>query len=255
GKADRQLHEVANRITALTPGTTIANNARMTMTQPPGPPGSDSFHLIWLTGPSCDGCTIGALGDTTLGGLEALLTGQIAGIPPIAIAHPALSFESGDRFTDILRRAADGTLGPFALIVEASIPNEPTAGGGFFSGIGDEGGQPVTIATWVDRLAPRAAAVVAFGDCGVWGGPHSLAPNPAGATGTTSYLGTRFRSTLGLPVINLPGCCAPPVLLATLVTLLRHAGGSGPPLDLDEMNCPRSLYPEAWKGALAVWTE
>lgn len=214
----------------------------------------DVFHLVWLTGPSCDGCTIGAIGDTTAGGLEALLTGGVAGLPRIEVVHPALSFESGDRFIEQLRQAANGTLGPFALIVEASIPNEPRATGGFFSGLGDEGGKPISIAEWVDRLAPEAAIVVAFGDCGVWGGPHALEPNPTGATGVGVHLGLAYRSTLGLPVINLPGCCAPPVLISTLTTLLRYARGDGPPLELDDTNRPRSAYPEMWKGALSVWS-
>ena len=215
----------------------------------------DVFHLVWLTGPSCDGCTIGALGEVTGGGLEALLTGQVEGLPRIELVHPALSFETGDAFMALLHQAADGALDPFALIVEASIPNESLANGGFFSALGERDGQPISIAEWVSSLSRRAAVVIAFGDCGVWGGPHSLHPNPVGATGVTSHLGLAYRSGLGLPVINLPGCCAPPVLLSTLVALLRHTRGDGPPLELDDTNRPRAAYPESWKGALSVWTE
>lgn len=218
------------------------------------PSAAGVFPLVWLTGPSCDGCTIGALGDTTAGGLEALLGGTVAGLPRLELVHPALSFESGDRFVEQLRLAANGRLAPFALIVEASIPNEQLAHGGFFSALGEEDGRPVAIAEWIDRLAPMAAVVIAFGDCGVWGGPHALEPNPTGATGVGVHLGSRFRSTWGLPVINLPGCCAPPVLLTTLATILRHARGEGPPLELDDTNCPRVLYPERWNGALNVWS-
>lgn len=218
------------------------------------PSAAGVFHLVWLTGPSCDGCTIGAIGDTTAGGLEALLGGTATGLPRLELVHPALSFESGDRFVEQLRLAANGRLDPFALIVEASVPNERLANGGFFSAVGEEGGRPVTIADWIDRLAPVAAVVIAFGDCGVWGGPHALEPNPTGATGAGVHLGSHFRSMWGHPVINLPGCCAPPVLFTTLATILRHAKGDGPPLDLDDMNCPRALYPERWKGALNVWS-
>ena len=221
--------------------------------EPSPSPRDDVFHLVWLTGPSCDGCTIGALGETTAGGLEALLAGTAAGLPRLVVVHPALSFDSGDAFIEHLRRAARGALDPYALIVEASIPDERLAQGGFFAGLGEENGAPVPIAVWVDRLAPRAAAVVAFGDCGVWGGPHALEPNPVGATGAAMHLGVGYRSALGLPVVNLPGCCAPPVLIATLATILTHARGQGPALDLDDMNRPRSAYPDRWKGALPVW--
>lgn len=221
----------------------------------PSPPAGDVFHLVWLTGPSCDGCTVGAIGDVTAGGLEALMAGTVDGLPRIDVVHPALSFDSGEQFIEHLRRASVGDLDPFALIVEASIPDERQARGGFFAGLGEENGRPVPIATWVDRLAPRAAVVVAFGDCGVWGGPHSLLPNPIAATGVGVHLGVAYRSTLKLPVINLPGCCAPPVLISTLATVLKHARGDGPPLELDDTNRPRFAYPDMWKGALAVWSD
>lgn len=64
-----------------------------------------------------------------------------------------------------------------------------------------------------------------------------------------------MRSAMGLPVVNLPGCCAPPILLSTLAVLRRHARGDGPPLELDDTNRPLEAYPETWKGALPVWTE
>lgn len=225
------------------------------MGEPSGTSPEDPFHLVWLTGPSCDGCTIGVIGDTMAGGLEALLAGTVAGLPRIALVHPALSFESGAGFIDQLQQAERGALGAYALIVEASIPEERPARGGFFAGLGEVRGTPVPIASWVDRLAPAAAVVIALGDCGVWGGPHSLRPNPIAATGVGMHLGVDYRSALGLPVINLPGCCAPPVLLSTLATILRHARGEGPALELDDTNRPRHAYPDRWKGALAVWTE
>lgn len=218
-------------------------------------PTFDVVRLVWLTGPSCDGCTISAIGDDTAGGLESLLAHKVAGLPRVEVIHPALSFDYGDRFVEQLRRASSGELDPFALIVEASIPDERRAGEGFFSALGEENGRPIPIAEWVDRLAPRAAVVIAFGDCGVWGGPHSLEPNPVGSTGVGVHLGADYRSTLGLPVINLPGCCAPPVLISTLATVITHAQGNGPPLELDDTNRPCGAYPEVWPGALAVWAE
>lgn len=183
------------------------------------------------------------------------MAGTVAGLPRIALVHPALSFESGAEFIDQLQQAERGALGAYALIVEASVPDERLARDGFFSGLGEAQGAPIPIASWVDRLAPSAAVVIALGDCGVWGGPHSLHPNPVGATGVGMYLGVDYRSALGLPVVNLPGCCAPPVLLSTLVAILKHARGEGPPLELDDTNRPRYAYPDRWKGALAVWTE
>lgn len=203
------------------------------------------FNLVWLTGPSCDGCTIRALGDPTAGGLEALLTGRVEGVPPVHLYHCALSFETGDAFVEHLREAARGELDPFALIVEASVPDESRARPGFFSVQGTDGDVPISTAQWLERLAPRAAVVIGWGDCGAFGGPHSNDPNPTGATGAWTYLGLEYRSTLGLPVINLPGCAAPPVLTATLLAVLKWAQGEAELPELDDLNRPVFAYPDA----------
>lgn len=214
------------------------------------------FHLVWLSGTNCDGCTIKALGDTSGGGLEALLTGAIAGLPRVRLHHPVLSPESGAEFVGHLERAARGELGAYGVINEGSIPDERRAGEGFFSGLGGDGGaRPITHTEWLERLAPSASFVAAWGDCAVWGGPHALAPNPIGATGTGMLLGVDYRSTLGLPVINLPGCAAPPVLTALLVELLAFAFADGPPPELDDLRRPRAAYRGDWEGAFVAWGE
>lgn len=208
------------------------------------------FHLVWLSGTNCDGCSIRALGEGTGGGLEALLTGAVEGLPRVRLYHALLSPESGDDFTAALLRAGGGELGPFGLINEAAVPTEPEAG--YFSGLGEVDGRPAGIAHWLDLLAPRARFVIAWGDCAVWGGPHSLAPNPTGSTGTEMHVGPDFRSGAGLPVINCPGCAAPPLLAGLLIELLRCELGQGPPPRLDRDNRPES-YGGRWEGAFVAW--
>ena len=214
----------------------------------------ERFDLLWLTGPNCDGCTIKALGETTGGGLEALLTGRVPELPHVYLTHPVLSVETGAAFTERLRRAERGELGPFGIVNEGSVTSDELAGSGFFATLGEEEGRPITIKNWLDRLARRAAFVIAWGDCAVWGGPHSLAPNPTGSTGTAMYLGTDYRSALGLPVLNLPGCAAPSVLVATLVALLKWVQGQGPLPELDDTNRPKFAYSDVWKGAFVAWS-
>lgn len=211
------------------------------------------FTLVWLTGPSCDGCTIRALGDPTAGGLEAVLGGSAGDLPGVRLLHSLLSAQSGAEFAAALERAAAGELGPYGVVNEASVPDDDGAAPGFFSSLGVVGGRSVSVGEWLDRLAPRAQFVVAWGDCAVWGGPHSLHPNPTGATGTAAHLGRSYASVLGLPVVNLPGCAPPPVLLSTLEALLRRFRGTGPAPELDSLNRPEGAYSEGWKGAFGPW--
>lgn len=213
---------------------------------------TSNLLLVWLTGASCDGCTIRAIGDTSAGGLEVLLTGAAPGLPGLRILHPLLSVESGSEFTDALSAAARGEAGAFGLVVEASLPDEAAAGAGFFAVLGEEAGQPVSVVTWLHRLAERAAFVIAWGDCAVWGGPHAIGNNPIGASGVATHLGWDYRSSLGLPVIHLPGCAPPNVLLATLIQLTSWMRGEGPAPQLDALNRPR-LYDGVWQGAFVSW--
>lgn len=198
--------------------------------------------LVWLTGASCDGCTVSILGDTSFAPIEDLLAGQVAGLPRLRLIHPLLALEEGIAFTDLLRDAAEGRLGPYGLMVETSLPRS-LPGGASFGWIGEENGRPIDLAQWSSRLAPGALFVVAIGDCAVFGGPHSGDQvDPSGAVGVESHLGWRFRSAAGLPVIHLPGCSVPNVVIATLASLIRNVMADGPPLDLDSLGRPASAY-------------
>lgn len=216
---------------------------------------TDEVAVVWLTGASCDGCTIKALGDTTAGGLEALLAGTAPGLPRIRLVHAALSLESGAEFVALLAGAARGELGPFGLVVESSLPDEGDTRPGMFPTFGEGGdGEPPSIGRWLDRLAPAAEWVIAWGDCAVWGGPHAIGVNPMGATGVVARVGWDFRSACGLPVVHLPGCAPPPTLIGTIAAILKWQQGDGPPLELDDLYRPRGLYEGTWRGAFTAWT-
>lgn len=192
----------------------------------------EELTIVWLTGSSCDGCTIGFLGDTTVIPMEEMLTSLRPGMPRMRFIHPLFSPLQGGNFVQQLAAAADGQLGLFVLVVETAVPAVQTAGS--YAWIGDR-----DIAAWLRQLAVNAAAVIAFGDCAVYGGPHSGDDlNPTGAKGVLNLLGVRYLSTAGYPIIHLPGCCAPPVLMQTLVTIIEHMQGSGEPLHLDELGRP-----------------
>src|SRR5919202_5220939 len=61
-------------------------------------------YAFWLSGMSCDGCTISAVGATEPS-VEELLTGALPGIPMVVLHHYATAIESGDHFTHEMERA------------------------------------------------------------------------------------------------------------------------------------------------------
>jgi hydrogenase small subunit len=199
--------------------------------------------VIWLSAAGCDGCSMAMLGASEPA-VEALLYGEVSDLPPITLVHSLLALESGADYRAHLERAAHGDLDPYILVLEGSIMEESLAGEGSFSRLGTQDGRPLTASSWVDRLAPGAAAVIAIGSCATWGGIPAAAGNPTGARGLGEHLGPDFRSADGLPVVNLPGC-APPgeVLIETVVSVAEHLLRRVP-LDLDEQNRPRWLYNE-----------
>ena len=84
---------------------------------------------------------------------------------------------------------------PFVLVVEGSIPNEKIKSEGYWAALGTDKktGQPITTCEWIDRLAPKALAVVAAGTCATYGGIHAMAGNPTGCMGLADYLGWNWQ--------------------------------------------------------------
>lgn len=214
----------------------------------------EAVHLVWLSGAGCNGCTMAMLGSSEPG-IEDLIMGNVPDAPRVILVHPDLAMESGDAFLANLEQAAQGRLAPFVLVLEGAVADEPLTGGGSFSRLGTAAdGRPVTISNWVDRLAPKAEAVIAIGSCASWGGIPAANGSPIGAKGLEDYLGRDFRSrggsdgsadsasSLGLPVINVPGCAPTGEgFIETLIYVFLHLARLVP-LDLDEEHRPRWLY-------------
>lgn len=206
-------------------------------------------HAFWLAGMSCDGCSIATVG-ATQPSAESLLTGTIPGVPKVILHHPVLSVEAGEDFVHDYQLAAKGELeSPFVIIFEGSVPDEKLAKeyGGYWSGLGArevEGeSQPIPTAEWLERMAPHAAAVIAIGTCATWGGVPAAVGNPTGAMGVMDFLGEDYRSTLGLPVVNIPGC-APQGdnFTETVAAILLFLQGIGPLPEFDELGRPAWLF-------------
>jgi hydrogenase small subunit len=207
--------------------------------------GVDEVHILWISeGMSCDGDTV-SITAAMQPSIEEVVLGVIPGLPKVHLHNKVLAKENGDDFVEPFRRAARGELGPFVLVIEGSIPNEQVhEPGGYWTAFGnDEAGNPIPLNDWIDRLAPRAWAVVAAGTCATYGGIHAMAGNPTGSMGLADYLGWDFRSAGGIPIVNVPGCpVQPDNFMETLTWLLHQAAGLAPMIPLDDALRPTWLF-------------
>ncbi|CAN5197769.1 hydrogenase expression protein HypE [soil metagenome] len=211
-------------------------------------------HVFWLAGMSCDGCSIAVLG-ATAPAVESLLTGKLPGVPLVLLHHTALQVEAGEAFMEPMRKAAEGTLeDPYVVVYEGSIANEDLLGdgnAGYWSAIGEEvdesSGEKTQVpsAIWLRRMAPGAAAVIAIGTCATWGGVPAAINNVTDSMSVADWLGSDYRSALGLPVVNVPGCS--PVgdnFTETVAVTLLFLQRLGPAPELDELGRPAWLFGE-----------
>jgi hydrogenase small subunit len=209
------------------------------------PPAVAQVDILWLTaGLGCDGDSI-SITAATQPSIEDLVLGAIPGLPKVELHHPVLSPKNGDDFLKPWHAAARGELGPFVLVVEGSIPNEKNKTEGYWAAMGTDvaTGQPLLTNTWIDRLAPKAWAVVTAGTCSAYGGIHAMEGNPTGCMGLADYLGWQWKSRAGIPIVNVPGCpVQPDNFMEVLLYLLNQAAGRAPMIPLDEMLRPTWLF-------------
>ncbi len=197
------------------------------------------IHVLWINaGLSCDGDSV-ALTAATQPSIEEIALGALPGLPQVAVHWPLIDFECGptggaDDFLEWFFKADRGELEPFVLVVEGSIPNEKLHDEGYWCGFGNDPmtGQPMTTSEWLDRLTPKATAVVAVGTCATYGGIHAMQGNPTGAMGVPGL------PRLGLEVqgrhpdrvrARVPDPAGQPVGDADLPALHGHRPGADDP--------------------------
>jgi hydrogenase small subunit len=136
-------------------------------------------------------------------------------------------------------------LAPFILVIEGSIPNERNKPEGYWAAFGTDQktGQPILTCDWIDRLAPRAWAVIAAGTCATYGGIHAMEGNPTGCMGLADYLGWKWKSNAGIPLVCVPGCpVQPDNMTETILYLLNMWAGRAPMIPLDDALRPTWLF-------------
>jgi len=220
---------------------------------------NEIFNIIWLQSQTCSGDTISLLNAVDPSLLD-VLSGQISKIPMVKLAfhstimtrwgidHISLKMENIAKEWNaavILDEAKEGKLDPFILVVEGSVENEEEAkkAGGFYCSLGEYNGRILYAEDYIKDLSERACAVVAIGTCASFGGIPAGRPNPTGARGVYDVLGHNWKSRMGIPVINVPGCpAAGDWQIQVLVHLLLSIKGILPLPELDEYNRPKFLY-------------
>jgi hydrogenase small subunit len=205
------------------------------------PPAVKDVHIVWITaGLGCDGDSV-SITAATQPSVEDVVLGAIPGLPKVHLYNPVLAYEVGDEFLKYFYQAEQGLIDPFVLVVEGSIPNENLSGEGYWAAIGQDAmsGQPIKTTEWIDRLAPKALAVVAIGTCATYGGIHAMEGNPTGCMGLADYLGWDWKSSAGIPIVNVPGCpVQPDNFMETVLYLLYLAAGLAPMIPLDDAGRP-----------------
>lgn len=209
------------------------------------PPAVKEVHVVWMTtGLSCDGDSVSVTA-ATLPSLEDLVLGNIPGLPKVHLHNPVLAYEVGDDFMQYWYLAEAGRLDPFVLVLEGSVPNEKIKKEGYWAAMGTnpDTAQPITTNEWIDRLAPKATAIICAGTCATYGGVHAMEGNPTGAMGVADYLGWNWKSKAGLPIVNVPGCpVQPDNMMETLLYLLYQVAGLAPMIPLDDQLRPTWLF-------------
>jgi hydrogenase small subunit len=208
-------------------------------------PAIDEIHILWLTQfLGCDGDTI-SITAASQPAIEDVILGAIPGLPKVHLHNAVLAVEVGDDFMAPFHAAARGELDNYVVVVEGSVPNEHLSGDGFWAAAGYDKatGQPIRSTDWIDMLAPRALGFIAAGTCATFGGIHAMSNNPTGCMGLADYLGWNWRSRIGLPIVNVPGCpVQPDNFMETLLYLLRQLAGAAPMIPLDDKLRPKWLF-------------
>ena len=183
--------------------------------------------LIWLHGSSCSGCSISALDAVTPTTFGDLVVNRVS-----AKYDGLLMAAGGELAIQTMDLEAGRNEGKFILVVEGGVS---TALGGRYCIIGERGGAPVTLLDAVNSLAPRAARVIALGTCASYGGVAAAGTNLTGVLPLSTVLAGKTAK----PVVNVPGCPAPPEqLLGAVVAML--AGGE---YVLDADGRPGTCFP------------
>ncbi len=197
---------------------------------------SGPVTLLWLQSGGCGGCSLSLLNAEQPHLFEQL---DLAGIT--LLWHPAFSEASTTEVIALFEAVRAGRRPLDIFCLEGSVMQGPNGTGRFHMMAGT--GRPMR--DWIADFAAVARYTVAVGSCAAFGGMTAAGLNQVEAVGL-QYQGDQpggllpadWRSSGGLPVINVAGCPTHPEWVTETLALL--AAGALSRDDLDEYARPRS---------------
>ena len=204
-------------------------------------------HILWMTaGLGCDGDSV-SITAATQPSIEDVLLGAIPGLPKVHLHNPVLAYENGDEFMKFWYHGASraSSIRSCSSSKARSRTRRSSAKAtGRRSAPIRRPGSRSRPTEWIDRLAPKALAVV--------GDRHlrdlrrhprdGRAIPPAAWASPTTWAGTGDRRP-ALPIVNVPGCpVQPDNFMETLLYLLYQVAGLAPMIPLDDQLRPTWLF-------------
>jgi len=203
-------------------------------------------NLLWLQGGACSGNTI-----SFLNAQEPSVVELVTDFGINILWHPSLGLEIGHQVTEVLNDCISGKVPLDIFVFEGSIIQGPKGTGtmNYFCE------RPMK--DWFCELANVAKYIVAVGDCAAWGGIPAVPPNLSESTGLQfhkkqrgGYLGEKFISKGGFPIINISGCPAHPDWISQI--LVAISTGRIKDVLLDDYQRPKTFLLILYKPAAPI---
>ncbi len=191
-------------------------------------------NLIWMQTGACGGDTMSIL-CAERPSLQSLVDFYAVDI----LWQPSLSDKPVSYLVETIEQVLDGRIELDILCVEGSIITAPN-GTGMYDPMRGKSKMAIVMA-----LAEKAKYTVAMGTCAAFGGVHASGVNPSDCTGLQfdkekpgGVLGPEWRSSAGMPVINVSGCPAHPNTMTQTLAMLATASD----FELDHLNRPKAFF-------------
>ncbi|MEG6548759.1 NiFeSe hydrogenase small subunit [Desulfocurvibacter africanus] len=171
---------------------------------------SGKAPVFWLQGCGCTGCSVSILNSVHPTIADVLL--KVISMD----FHPTLMGAEGEMAMEHMFEVAKAKKGQYFVVLEGAIPTADER----YCIIGDVHHKEISINQAMLDLGKDAAACIALGSCGAYGGIPAAKGNLTGCVGLRDFYQSKNIST---PVVNIPGCPPhPDWIIGSLAFALEH---------------------------------